>query len=25
MKKGYESSWSSQIYSITFIKDNQYL
>ena len=24
-KKGYTSSWSSQVYKVTFIKDNQYL
>ena len=24
-KKGYESSWSKEVYNITFIKDNQYL
>ena len=25
MKKGYDSSWSKDVYTITFIKDNQYL
>ena len=25
MKKGYESSWSKDDHTITFIKDNQYL
>ena len=24
MKKGYDSSWSKDVYTITFIKDNQY-
>ena len=25
MKKGYDSSWSKDVYTITFIKDQQYL
>ena len=25
LKKGHESVWSSQVYTITFIKDKQYL
>ena len=25
MKKGYDSSWSKDVYTITFIKDKQYL
>ena len=24
-KKGYQSSWSSEVYNITFVKDGQYL